>query len=147
MGKPKRSGSGFSAAKQTAAPKQQFANGSADHAVKELPAGVKYDAIIDFVGANPTMQAAATAVNRQGIIVVVGLAGGRLEFGVGVIPSETVVTSSIWGGLDELKELLDFVRKEGVDHLVETMPLESAQEAIDWLRRGEIKGRVVLTVG
>lgn len=119
----------------------------ADHAVKELPAGVKYDAIIDFVGANPTMQAAATAVNRQGIIVVVGLAGGRLEFGVGVIPSETVVTSSIWGGLDELKELLDFVRKEGVDHLVETMPLESAQEAIDRLRRGEIKGRVVLTVG
>ena len=119
----------------------------ADYAVKELPTGIKYDAIIDFVGANPTMQAAANAVNRQGIIVVVGLAGGRLEFGVGVIPSETVVTSSIWGGLDELKELLDFVRKEGVDHLVETMPLESAQEALERLRRGEIKGRVVLTVG
>ena len=118
----------------------------ADHAVKQLPEGEKYDAIIDFVGATPTMTAAGSHVERQGIIVVVGLAGGRLEYGVGVIPSETVVTSSIWGGLDELGELLDFVRAEGIDHLVETMPLDSAQEALDRLRKGDIRGRVVLTV-
>lgn len=118
----------------------------ADHAVKELPSGVKYDAIIDFVGAGPTLGAAGRHVDRQGIIAVVGLAGGRLEFGVGVIPSEAVITSSIWGGLGELQELLDFVRAEGIEHLVETMPLESAQEALDRLRKGEIRGRVVLTV-
>jgi len=118
----------------------------ADHAVKALPEGVKYDAIIDFVGANPTLAAAGKSVNRQGIIVVVGLAGGRLEFGVGVIPSETVLTSSIWGSLAELHELLDFVRREGVAHMVETLPLDSAQEALDRLRRGDIRGRVVLTV-
>jgi propanol-preferring alcohol dehydrogenase len=118
----------------------------ADHAVKALPEGVKYDAIIDFVGANPTLAAAVKAVNRQGIIVVVGLAGGRLEFGVGVIPSETVLTSSIWGSLAELHELLDFVRRVGVTHTVETLPLDSAQEALDRLRRGDIRGRVVLTV-
>lgn len=118
----------------------------ADHALKQLPEGVKYDAIIDFVGAKPTMEAAAGAVNRQGILVVVGLAGGRLEFGVGVIPSEAVLTTSIWGSLEELKELLEFVRTQGVKHLVETMPLDDAQEALDRLRRGEIRGRVVLTV-
>lgn len=118
----------------------------ADHAVKELPAGVKYDAIIDFVGANPTMQAAAGAVNRQGILVVVGLAGGRVEYGVGVIPSEAVITSSIWGSLAELKELLEFVKTQGVEHLVETMPLDDAQEALERLRRGDVRGRVVLTV-
>lgn len=119
----------------------------ADHAVKALPAGVKYDAIIDFVGAKPTLEAAAGAVGRQGIVVVVGLAGGRLEFGVGVIPSEAVLTTSIWGSLEELKELLEFVRTLGVRHLVETMPLEKAQEALDRLRRGDVRGRVVLTVG
>ena len=117
----------------------------ADHAVRALPAGVKYDAIIDFVGAKPTMEAAAGAINRQGILVVVGLAGGRLEFGVGVIPSEAVLTTSIWGSLDELKELLEFVRTRGLQHLVETMPLEKAQDALDRLRRGDIRGRVVLT--
>lgn len=118
----------------------------ADHALKELPEGYKYDAIIDFVGATPTLAVAGRHVDRQGIIAVVGLAGGRLEFGVGVIPSEAIITSSIWGGLDELRELLDFVRAEGIDHLVETMPLESAQEALDRLRRGDVRGRVVLTV-
>jgi propanol-preferring alcohol dehydrogenase len=118
----------------------------ADHAVSELPVGVKYDAIIDFVGANPTLQAGAGAVNRQGILVVVGLAGGRLEFGVGVIPSEAVLTTSIWGSLSELTELLDFVRAEGVEHLVETMPLNNAQEALDRLRSGDVRGRVVLNV-
>ena len=116
----------------------------ADKAVKRLPAGVKYDAIIDFVGAKATLDAAAGSVNRQGIIVVVGLAGGRLEFGVGVIPSEAVLTTSIWGSLDELKELLEFVRERGVVHAVERMPLHQAQEALDRLRRGEIRGRVVL---
>ena len=118
----------------------------ADHAVKELPEGVKYDAIIDFVGAQPTMQTAAGAVNRQGILVVVGLAGGRLEFGVGIIPSEAVVTTSIWGSLEELKELLAYVSKEGIEHIVETMPLDRAQEALDRLRNGDVRGRVVLTV-
>ena len=38
MGKPKRSGSGFSAAKQTAAPKQQVTRSSADHTAKEQQA-------------------------------------------------------------------------------------------------------------
>ncbi len=117
----------------------------ADHAVTVLPAGVKYDAIIDFVGAKPTLEAAAAAINRQGILVVVGLAGGRLEFGVGVIPSEAVLTTSIWGSLDELRELLEFVRTRGVTHLVETLPLEQAQVALDRLRRGDVRGRLVLT--
>jgi propanol-preferring alcohol dehydrogenase len=118
----------------------------ADHAVSELPAGVKYDAILDFVGATPTLQAGAGAVNREGILLVVGLAGGRLEFGVGVIPSEAVLSTSIWGSLSELTELLDFVRAEGVEHLVETMPLDNAQEALDRLRSGDVRGRIVLTV-
>jgi propanol-preferring alcohol dehydrogenase len=98
------------------------------------------------VGANSTLAVAGKHVDRQGIVAVVGLAGGRVEFGVGAIPSEAVLTSSIWGGLDELRELLEFVRAEGVEHLVETMPLDDAQEALDRLRRGEIRGRVVLTV-
>ena len=118
----------------------------AHHAVTALPEGLKYDAVIDFVGANSTMAAAGKAINRQGILLVVGLAGGRLEFGVGVIPSEAIVSSSIWGSIPELHELLDYVRREGVAHHVETMPLDQAQEALDRLRRGEIRGRVVLTV-
>jgi propanol-preferring alcohol dehydrogenase len=106
----------------------------------------KYDAVIDFVGADATMAAAASSIDRQGIIVVVGLWGGRIEFGVGVMPSEAVLTTSIWGSLDELKELLDFAQAHPLQHSVETLPLEKAQHAHDLLRAGNIKGRAVLVM-
>ncbi|MCZ9882580.1 alcohol dehydrogenase catalytic domain-containing protein [Arthrobacter sp. B2a2-09] len=106
----------------------------------------KYDAVIDFVGAGATMAAAASSIDRQGIIVVVGLWGGRIEFGVGVLPSEAVLTTSIWGSLDELKELLEFARTHPLQHSVETIPLDQAQHAHDLLRAGSIKGRAVLVM-
>lgn len=118
----------------------------ASHAVKNLPEGEKFDAIIDFVGAASTLSIAGGHVRRRGIVVVVGLAGGKLEYGVGVIPSEAVITSSIWGSLSELKELLEFARSEGVQHLIDTLPLEEAQQALDRLRSGDMRGRLVLTI-
>lgn len=106
----------------------------------------KYDAVIDFVGADATMTAAASSINRQGIIVVVGLWGGRIEFGVGAVPSEAVLTTSIWGSLDELKELLEFAQKNPLQHSVEPIPFEKAQHAHDLLRAGSLKGRAVLVM-
>lgn len=106
----------------------------------------KYDVVIDFVGADATMAAAASSIDRQGIIVVVGLWGGRIEFGVGVLPSEAVLTTSIWGSLDELKELLAFAQKHPLQHTVERIPLDQAQQAHDRLRAGGIKGRAVLVI-
>lgn len=106
----------------------------------------KYDAVIDFVGADATMAAAASVINRQGIIVVVGLWGGRIEFGVGALPSEAVLTTSIWGSLDELKELLEFAQNHPLQHSVEPIPFEKAQHAHDLLRAGSIKGRAVLVM-
>lgn len=104
----------------------------------------KYDAVIDFVGADATLAAAAAAIDRQGIIVVVGLWGGRIPFGVGAVPSETVLTTSIWGSLEDLRELLDFARGHKLQHSIQTLPLYQAQEAHDLLRSGKIKGRAVL---
>ncbi|WP_457973058.1 alcohol dehydrogenase catalytic domain-containing protein [Arthrobacter sp. D1-17] len=106
----------------------------------------KYDAVIDFVGADATMAAAASSINRQGIIVVVGLWGGRIQFGVGAVPSEAVLTTSIWGSLDELKELLEFAQNHPLQHSVEPIPFEKAQHAHDLLRAGSIKGRAVLVM-
>jgi propanol-preferring alcohol dehydrogenase len=106
----------------------------------------RYDAVIDFVGADATMAAAASGIDRQGIIVVVGLWGGRIQFGVGVLPSEAVLTTSIWGTLEELKELLAFAQQHPLHHTVEPIPLEKAQHAHDLLRAGSIKGRAVLVM-
>jgi propanol-preferring alcohol dehydrogenase len=100
--------------------------------------------VVDFVGANPTVALAARAVARQGLVVVVGLAGGRAPFGFGAVPHEARFTTSVWGTRAQLGELLALATKEPLHYTVEPVPLVDAQQAHDRLRAGEVAGRLVL---
>ena len=106
-----------------------------------------FDVVVDFVGSEASLSAAAKAVARLGLVVVVGLHGGRIPFGFGAVPHEARFMSSVWGSRLQLDELLGLARREpSVLNPVETLPLEDAQTAHDRLRAGEIKGRMVLTL-
>lgn len=106
----------------------------------DLPATV----VLDFAGADQSLAAAARLVARQGLVVVVGLYGGRIPFGLGAVPHEARFMSSIWGSAAELGELLALARREPIEHTVEVMALADAEQAHQRLRRGEVAGRVVL---
>jgi propanol-preferring alcohol dehydrogenase len=103
-----------------------------------------YAAVLDFVGADDSIANAARVVNRKGIVIVIGLFGGTIPFGLGRVPHEARFMSSIWGSRDELAELIAVAQRERLDYTIETMPLERAQEAHDRVRRGEAQGRIVL---
>ena len=110
----------------------------------ELP---QCDFVVDFVGSEATLNAAARAVARLGLVTVVGLGGGRVPFGFGAVPHEARFMSSVWGSRVQLDELLAFAAREpSVLNPVETLRLEDAQRAHDRLRAGEVEGRIVLTV-
>jgi alcohol dehydrogenase, propanol-preferring len=102
------------------------------------------DVVLDFVGADATLQGAAKLVKRQGLVVVVGLFGGRIPFGIGAVPHEARFMSSIWGTNAELGELLQLAQRESIRSTVEVLPLASAQIAHDRLRAGDVTGRFVL---
>ncbi len=103
------------------------------------------DVIIDFIGSNTTLQTAASSVARKGMLIVVGLAGGTLPFGLTKVPPESVFKTSFWGTRSQLDELLNLARREpSVIRPVETMALADAQIAHDRLRAGTIASRVVL---
>jgi alcohol dehydrogenase, propanol-preferring len=102
------------------------------------------DVVLDFVGADSTLATAARVVNRQGLVVVVGLFGGRVPFGLGAVPHEARFMSSIWGTNAELGELLELAQRETLEYNVEPLPLSQANEAHDRLRRGDVNGRFVL---
>ena len=106
-----------------------------------------FDFVIDFIGAEATLAAAAASVARQGLVVVVGLYGGRIPFGFGAVPHEARFMSSVWGSRSQLDELLDLARREpSVLNPVQTLPLAEAQAAHDRLRSGDVQGRLVLTI-
>lgn len=103
------------------------------------------DVVIDFAAVDSTLAAARDIVRRRGLVVVVGLGGGRIPFGFGAVPHEARLMTSVWGSRAQLDELLDLARREPtIVQPVEALPLEQAQTAHDRLRAGEVRGRFVL---
>lgn len=104
-----------------------------------------FTAVLDFVGSQASLENAARLVDRKGAVIVIGLFGGRIPFGLGAVPHEAHFLSSIWGSRDELAELIALAQRESLEYTIETMPLEQAQAAHDRVRGGEARGRIVLT--
>ena len=103
-----------------------------------------FSAVIDFVGAQATLETAAKHVSRQGAIVLVGLYGGRVPFGLGFVPHEAHLMTSIWGSLEELHELVALVQEHGIRSDVEIVGLADVAAAHEKLHRGEVRGRFVI---
>jgi len=103
------------------------------------------DVILDFIGSNTTLETAASSVARKGMVIVVGLSGGSIPFGLTRVPPEAIFKTSFWGTRSQLDELLNLARREPtVIRPVEAMALADAQLAHDRLRAGQVAGRVVL---
>lgn len=103
-----------------------------------------FDAIIDFVGAQNTLELVAKQIARQGTAVLVGIFGGRIPFGFGAVPHEARFMTSIWGTQGQLVELLDLANKNELTHSVESLPLANAQQAHERLIAGTVAGRIAL---
>ncbi len=129
----------------TSASKQQTAVAlGASYAAAPGELSEPCDVVLDFVGAAETLNCAARLVVRQGMVIVVGLFGGQIPFGLGLVPHEARFMSSIWGTNAQLGELLALARREPLRYNVEVLSLSDAQVAHDRLRRGDVNGRFVL---
>lgn len=101
-------------------------------------------AVIDYVGADSTLAAASRAVARQGVVVVVGLAGGTLPFSFLGLAGEAHVTASQWGTRNELGEVITLAQQGVIQVASDLQPLVKINEVFGRLERGEIEHRTVL---
>ena len=103
-------------------------------------------AVLDLVGATPTVSLAVASAARGGHIVICGLMGGDLTLALPVIPMRPLtLQGSYVGTLKELQELVDLVRRTGMKAIpVSTRPLAEANAAMQDLHHGLVVGRTVL---
>jgi propanol-preferring alcohol dehydrogenase len=107
------------------------------------------EVVLDFVGAQPTVDTARQVVAGGGQVLLAGLSGGTLPVRPVAeepppLPLETSVRVPFWGTRAELQEVIALARAGRVHADVQTFPLEQAPEAYAALRRGEIHGRAVI---
>lgn len=121
-----------------------------DEAVAEIRAltrgGLGAELVLDSVGSNPTLALASQIVRQEGDLSVVGLGGGALTWAaMGVLPWKVNLTSTYWGTMPELAEVLELAADGRLRAHTTRFPLESAADAYQQLRSGELVGRAVIT--
>ncbi len=117
---------------------------SAAESIAQLvgPRGVAV--VLDFVGAQPTVDLAVRVVGRNSRLTVVGLAGGTVHYSANNPPYGCEVSVPYWGSRVEMMEVIALAEANRIRAEVETFPLDQAVEVYQKLRDGKIRGRAVL---
>jgi D-arabinose 1-dehydrogenase-like Zn-dependent alcohol dehydrogenase len=104
-------------------------------------------AVIDLVGASNTAKLGVDCLIKGGKLIVVGLYGGDITLPLPYLPMRAMtVQGSYVGSLNEIRELLDLVKRTGIpDVPLATRRLDEVNAVLNELRAGKVVGRVVLT--
>jgi propanol-preferring alcohol dehydrogenase len=113
-------------------------------AVRAANGGRPVDAVLDFVGAQRTVDLARKTVRPNGEIVVAGLAGGTLPIRQGAIPYGARVSMTFYGSIADLRETIALARSGRIASHVTRYPLQAAPEAFTAMRAGSLDGRAVI---
>lgn len=113
-------------------------------AIREITGGRGVDAVFDFVGVAPTIALAMASVALRGRVTVVGIGNGSFEWNFYGVPYEVELTSTYWGTIEELHEVVDLYRAGKIEPQVEVFGIDDALEAYRRLEAGELTGRAVV---
>jgi propanol-preferring alcohol dehydrogenase len=102
------------------------------------------DVVFDVVGSDETLAHASAVVAPDGLVMLVGEAGGHLPFGFDTTPLEAWLTTVAWGSRDDLREVVRIARRGRLHWDVERVPLRDARKAHARLRARKVGGRLVL---
>lgn len=123
-------------------------DGRADDLVAALTkaAGAPISGVVDFVASSKTASSAVASLAKGGTYIPVGLYGGELTLALPTIPLRAItIQGSYTGSQHEMRELIELAKS----HKLHAMPIECVShnepnEALDRVRRGDVRGRLVL---
>ena len=106
--------------------------------------GAKADAVLDFVGAEATIALGVAVTRPAGNLIVVGAAGGALNWNFYTLPYEVNLTTSFWGSLPELHEVIAMAQRGLITPHVQRFTLEDGMHAYELMEKGQLSGRAVI---
>lgn len=112
--------------------------------IRDLTGGQGADVVLDFVGSDETMALAMAAARTFAQVTIVGIAGGTYRFNCHLAPHEVSLSTTYWGSLPELREVLALAAAGTVKAEIETFTLDTAVTAFEKLAAGQISGRAVV---
>ena len=105
-------------------------------------------AIVSTIGHASTVSALMRGLAPSGRLVLLGAGKGPLPIAAGqLVVGERSVVGSITGSPYENERTLDFSVLADIRPRIETMPLEQANDAYQRMKSGDVKFRMVLTMG
>ncbi len=113
-------------------------------AIRDLTAGHGADVLLDFVGAEATIELARGAARPLGDATVVGIAGGSVGWSFFSQPYEVSIQTTYWGAKFELVELLDLAARQLIRVESTEYSLDDAATAYRDLAAGNVRGRAVV---
>jgi alcohol dehydrogenase, propanol-preferring len=112
--------------------------------IRDLTGGRNADAVFDLVGADATMALGAAVVRPRGHLTVVGIGGGSFKMSFFAIPYEVTLSTTYWGTLPELHELIALAARGDIAPVVQRYTLGNALDAYRAMQDGKLEGRAVI---
>lgn len=112
--------------------------------IMDITRGLGADVVLDIVGVDATMALAAQVVRSLGHLTVVGIGGGSLPFSFFGVPYEASVSTTYWGTIPELLEVIALAAAGRITPVVQEFPLDRALDAYAAMRDGRLDGRAVI---
>jgi alcohol dehydrogenase, propanol-preferring len=120
------------------------AGDTARQEIRDLTGGRGADLVLDFVGTDPTIALAISVARQVADVTIVGVAGGSYPFGFFTVPYEVSVTTTYWGSLSELSEVVALAEAGGIRAHIEQFSLDDAPQAYERMAAGTLRGRAVI---
>jgi len=110
-------------------------------------AGHGLDSVVDFAGYTSTAQAAVRAIRIGGVVVMVGLGAHISELVTAdVVHQKAVIRGSSGGTKADIEAVYRYLVDGQIVPRVEELTFDQVDQGIDRLRRGEVTGRLVVSL-
>jgi propanol-preferring alcohol dehydrogenase len=112
--------------------------------IRELTRGRGTDLVLDFVGVDATIALAVSVARPVSHVTLVGIGMGSYPFSFISVPYEVSLTSTYWGSVTELVEVVALAEAGKIQAHVQQFSLEDAPKAYEQMAAGTLRGRAVI---